>query len=62
MLATTGRIPQCIELFDTESRLRKFLRDYAEELRQVRAVLYRCELLSGAADLFRALPELTGAS
>jgi PII-like signaling protein len=39
-----GRIPQCIELIDTENRLRKFLRDHAEELWQVRAVLYQCEM------------------
>ncbi|MBB3181193.1 DUF190 domain-containing protein [Variovorax sp. Sphag1AA] len=42
--STSGRIPQCIELIDTESRLRKFLREHAEELQKVRAVLYRCEI------------------
>lgn len=46
--ASPGRMPQCIELIDTESRLRKFLRDHAEELREVRAVLYRCELHEAA--------------
>ena len=39
-----GRMPQCIELIDTESRLRKFMHDHAEELQKVRAVLYLCEL------------------
>jgi hypothetical protein len=42
--ASPGRMPQCIELIDTESRLRKFLRDHAGELHQVRTVLYRCEI------------------
>ncbi|SDU13741.1 hypothetical protein [Pseudomonas mediterranea] len=38
------RHPQCLELLDTESRLRAFLSDHAEELRKVRAVLMLCEL------------------
>jgi PII-like signaling protein len=46
--ATPSRLPQCIELIDTENRLRKFLHDHAEELREVRAVLYRCELPTAA--------------
>ena len=41
---TSSRMPQCIELIDIESRLRKFLHDHAEELQKVRVVLYRCEL------------------
>lgn len=39
-----AHMPQCIELIDSEGRLRKFLADHAEELRHVRAILYRCEL------------------
>jgi PII-like signaling protein len=42
--SSPGRLPQCIELIDTESRLRRFLHDHAEELKKVRVVLYRCEL------------------
>ncbi len=42
---TSGKLPQCIEMIDTESRLRKFVHDHAEELVQVRVVLYRCEIL-----------------
>lgn len=38
------RLPQCIELIDSESKLRKFLRDHADELKEVRPVLYRCEI------------------
>lgn len=38
------RHPQCLELLDTEDRLRAFLRDHADELRKVRAVLVLCEL------------------
>ena len=41
---TSGRLPQCIELVDTERRLRKFLHDHVDELSQVRVVLYRCEI------------------
>jgi PII-like signaling protein len=37
-------LPQCIELIDTETRLRKFLREHSEELTQVRAIFYRAEL------------------
>lgn len=47
--SSPGRLPQCIELIDTESRLRNFLHDQAEELAKARVVLYRCELLLGAA-------------
>jgi hypothetical protein len=38
------RHPHCLELVDTEARLRQFMRDYAEELRKVNAVLLLCEL------------------
>ncbi|NQE50682.1 DUF190 domain-containing protein [Herbaspirillum rubrisubalbicans] len=38
------RHPQCLELLDSEARLRRFLHDHREELDQVRAVLLRCEL------------------
>ena len=41
---TSSRLPQCIELVDTETRLRKYLHDHAEELKKVRVVLYRIEL------------------
>ncbi|MEA9980075.1 hypothetical protein, partial [Pseudomonas sp. RTS4] len=33
------RHPQCLELLDTEDRLRAFMHEHAEELRKVRAVL-----------------------
>jgi len=36
--------PLCIELVDSETRLRKFLHDHADELQHVRCVLFRCEL------------------
>lgn len=36
--------PQCIELLDTEDKLRGFLRDHAEELKKVHAVLLKCEI------------------
>lgn len=36
--------PLCMELVDIEERLRKFLNDHADELRNVQAVLFRCEL------------------
>ncbi|QXZ14641.1 DUF190 domain-containing protein [Pseudomonas sp. AO-1] len=38
------RHPQCLELLDTEERLRAFMHEHAEELRKVRAVLLLCEL------------------
>ena len=41
------RLPQCIELIDTESRLRRFLQDHAEEIDKVQVVLYRCEFPLG---------------
>jgi hypothetical protein len=41
---TAMRHPQCLELLDTETRLRAFLHDHADELGEVRAVLFLCEL------------------
>jgi len=38
------RHPQCLELLDTEQRLRDFALAHAEELRKVHAVLFLCEL------------------
>ncbi|MFC3913220.1 hypothetical protein ACFOSS_07060 [Pseudaeromonas sharmana] len=37
--------PSCIELIDIEHKLRDFIQQHAEELKQVRVVLHRCELL-----------------
>lgn len=39
--------PQCVELVDSESRLREFLHDHAAELHKVEAVLLKCELPLG---------------
>lgn len=36
--------PQCLELVDSESRLRDFLQEHAEELQKVHVVLFKCEL------------------
>lgn len=38
------RHPQCLELVDTEERLRDFMRAHADELRKVHAVMFLCEL------------------
>ena len=38
------RHPQCLELVDTEERLRDFMREHADELRKVHAVMFLCEL------------------
>ncbi|MGH8417892.1 MAG: hypothetical protein ACRER8_11510 [Pseudomonas sp.] len=38
------RHPQCLELLDTEEKLRTFLSEHADELCKVRAVLLLCEL------------------
>lgn len=38
------RHPQCLELLDSEERLRAFIQEHAEEMRKVRAVLFACEL------------------
>jgi PII-like signaling protein len=36
--------PQCLELVDSEARLRAFLETHAHDLQNVEAVLFRCEL------------------
>lgn len=41
---TGMRHPQCLELLDTEQRLRDFVAEHAAELRKVHAVLFLCEL------------------
>ncbi len=41
-----ARLPQCIELVDTETKIRRFLREHAHDLDGVKVVLYRCELLA----------------
>jgi PII-like signaling protein len=46
---TDMRHPQCLELLDTEHRLRDFIHEHAEELRKVHAVLFLCELPLGHA-------------
>jgi len=42
--AMAMRHPQCLELLDTESKLRGFLAEHADELTKVHAVLFLCEL------------------
>lgn len=44
---TNMRHPQCLELLDTEERLRDFMTEHAEELHKVHAVLFLCELPLG---------------
>lgn len=41
---TSSHHPLCIELIDIEDKLRRFLREHADELHQVRAVLFHCEI------------------
>ncbi|MBJ9965674.1 hypothetical protein [Burkholderia seminalis] len=41
---TGMRHPDCLELLDTEQRLREFMQEHAEELSKVHAVLFLCEL------------------
>jgi PII-like signaling protein len=36
--------PQCLELIDTEEKIRRFLHEHEHELHKVRLVLFRCEL------------------
>jgi PII-like signaling protein len=36
--------PQCLELIDTEEKIRQFLQEHKHELHKVRVVLFRCEL------------------
>ncbi|MYM92319.1 DUF190 domain-containing protein [Duganella vulcania] len=38
------RHPQCLELIDTEDKLRSFLREHAHEMHKVHVVLFKCEL------------------
>lgn len=51
---TAMRHPQCLELIDTEPKLRDFMRLHAKELAKVHAVLFQCELMlepaSGVAE------------
>lgn len=42
--STPARHPLCIELIDSEARLRAFMHAHEEELRHVRAVIFRCEV------------------
>lgn len=42
--STPARHPLCIELIDSEVRLRAFLHAHEEELRHVRALMFRCEV------------------
>ena len=44
--ATPAHHPLCIELIDIEAHLRKFLHQHADELQDVQAVLFRCELVT----------------
>ncbi|WP_337055092.1 hypothetical protein [Pseudoxanthomonas sp. USHLN014] len=44
---TDMRHPECLELLDTEQRLRAFMQEHAEELNKVHAVLFLCELPLG---------------
>ncbi|MFT3760965.1 hypothetical protein [Thauera sp.] len=41
---TGMRHPECLELLDTEQRLREFMQEHAEELNKVHAVLFLCEI------------------
>lgn len=47
------RHPQCLELLDTEPRLRAFLQQHADELADVHAVLFLCELVGDPLADFR---------
>lgn len=43
--------PLCLELLDTEVRLREFMREHADDLRKVHMVLFHCELpIDGVPD------------
>lgn len=39
------RHPQCLELIDSEPRLRKFLAEHEHEMHKVRVILFHCELV-----------------
>lgn len=38
------RHPQCLELLDSEERLRAFMQEHVEEMHKVRSVPFACEL------------------
>lgn len=38
------RHQQCLELLDSEERLRAFMQEHVEEMHKVRPVLFACEL------------------
>ncbi|MFM7001387.1 MAG: DUF190 domain-containing protein [Limnohabitans sp.] len=38
-------LPICLELMDTETRIRQFLANHQKDLQDVRSVLFRCECL-----------------
>jgi PII-like signaling protein len=42
---TPAHHPLCIELIDTEERLRAFLHQHAGEMHHVRVVMFHCELV-----------------
>ena len=42
--STSGKHPLCIELIDTEERLRAFIDLHKDEMHHVKAVLFQCEL------------------
>ncbi len=54
------RHPQCLELVDTEERLRDFMREHADELRKVHAVMFLCELPVAHLLTARALSTSSG--
>jgi PII-like signaling protein len=41
--APPPKLPSCVELIDSESKLRNFLKDHEDELRGIKAVLVRAE-------------------
>lgn len=41
---TGMRHPECLELLDTEQRLRAFMHEHSDELKKVHAVLFLCEV------------------
>ncbi len=54
------RHPQCLELVDSEERLRDFMREHADELRKVHAVMFLCELPATHHLTAQALPTASG--
>ncbi|MFL9989601.1 hypothetical protein [Paraburkholderia sediminicola] len=55
------RHPECLELVDTEERLRDFMSEHTDELRKVHAVLFLCELPAAHRRTARALSTSSGA-